>query len=195
MPRPPEFDRQQALEAALKLFWSQGYTATSLSQLLDAMAIGRSSFYAAFLDKRSLFVEVLELFARRTERLLLDEWDKSESLTAIPRFFEITLFEVPARRASRGCLMVNTILELADVDAELSQLAASHLASIEAAFSRCFAEAAAAGHYQSDQTPEELAEIVMLVNQGIRVASRKGADRPALRRSIDNSMALLGLAA
>ena len=56
MARPIEFDREQALEAALKLLWSQGYVATSLNQLLETMGIGRSSFYAAFTDKRSLFI-------------------------------------------------------------------------------------------------------------------------------------------
>ena len=48
MPRKPEFNREQAVDAALKLFWRRGYTATTLPELLQAMGIARSSFYATF---------------------------------------------------------------------------------------------------------------------------------------------------
>ena len=61
MARPPEFDRRKTLEAAMKLFWVRGYTATSLPDLLEAMGIARSSFYASFHTKRKLFTECLEL--------------------------------------------------------------------------------------------------------------------------------------
>ena len=70
MPRNLEFDRSRTLEAAMKLFWSRGYVATSLAELLDTMSIARSSFYASFGDKRSLFIECLDLFALRTLEFL-----------------------------------------------------------------------------------------------------------------------------
>lgn len=194
MARPLEFDRDEALEAALKLFWSQGYTATSLQQLLSAMNLSRSSFYASFIDKRALFVEVLELFHTRTLALLQTDWERDKSLRAIPRFFEKTLLKAPPRRSGRGCMMVNTILELADVDLELSQLAADRLSAMEACFETIFAHAMAAGEYSRERSPRELAETVMLINQGLRVASRKRVHRDVLRRNVDNSMALLGLA-
>lgn len=195
MPRPPEFERQRALDAALKLFWCQGYTATSLSQLLEAMGIGRSSFYAAFGDKRSLFVECLELFSQRTRDILLDAWEKHLSPAAIGEFFDRTLFQVPAHRAQRGCLMVNTILELADVDPALSQLADRRLGEIERSFAHCFRESQASGLYPTDRTPEDLAACVMVINQGLRVASRKRMPRAELRRTVDTALNLLGLAA
>jgi TetR/AcrR family transcriptional repressor of nem operon len=195
MPRPPEFERSHALDAALKLFWCQGYTATSLSQLLDAMGIGRGSFYAAFGDKRTLFIECLELFSRRTRDILLDAWERNRSPAAISEFFDQTLFQVPSYRAQRGCLMVNTILELADVDPALSQLADRRLGEIEQSFAHCFGEAQASGQYPTDRTPEELAACVMVINQGLRVASRKRVPRRELRHTADNVLNLLGLAA
>jgi AcrR family transcriptional regulator len=66
MARQIEFDRSLARDKALVLFWRKGYQATSLADLLAAMEIGRSSFYAAFGDKRTLFLECLDLFAART---------------------------------------------------------------------------------------------------------------------------------
>jgi len=55
--RPTEFDRNTALERAMVLFWRQGYEATSLSDLLGEMGIGRQSLYNAFGDKQALFIE------------------------------------------------------------------------------------------------------------------------------------------
>ncbi|MDX1733030.1 MAG: TetR/AcrR family transcriptional regulator [Halioglobus sp.] len=194
MARPPEFDRRDAVDAALHLFWEQGYNATSLSQLLEVMAINRSSFYAAFRDKRSLFIEVLELFARRT-RDILEQVDASDDpLGAIRHFFEVTLFEVPARRARRGCLLVNTVLESAYLDDELSRLSAERLAEMERAFERCFRRAIDAGQIDARQDPAKLAGFIMTLNQGLRVASRKMQTRRELDDILTTGLSLLPIA-
>jgi len=70
MARPLEFDRPQTVNKALVLFWRKGYQATSLADLLAAMGIRRSSFYGAFTDTCSLFVECLDLFSARTLEIL-----------------------------------------------------------------------------------------------------------------------------
>ena len=69
--------------------------------------------------------------------------------------------------------MVNTILELADVDGELSTLAARELARVEAVFEACFERAQKVGDYPAERSASDLAAYVMLMNQGLRVASRK----------------------
>ena len=61
MARQQQFEHQQALQNAMSLFWRQGYTATSLQQLLDAMGLSRSSLYASFGDKKALFIQVAAL--------------------------------------------------------------------------------------------------------------------------------------
>lgn len=193
MARPTEFDRDEALEAAMKLFWCQGYVATSLSQLLETMGIGRSSFYAAFGDKRSLFIEALELFSERMRKMLVDACEETGSLDAIGRYFYSTLLEVPGAWASRGCMMVNTILELADVDPELSVLAERKLAGVESVLEDCFEQAQQTGRYTRDRSARELAAHVMVLNQGLRVASRKRVPRSELKRNIDTALSLLGL--
>ncbi len=195
MARPTEFDRDAALLAAQKLFWCQGYGATSLNQLLQAMGIGRGSFYAAFGDKRSLFVECLDHFALRTLEMMQAAWERHRSPRAFAEFFEQTVSRVPGRRAGRGCMMVNTVLELADVDDGLNRLAASHLAGMEALFARCFDELQRSGQYPDTASPQDLAASLMIVNQGLRVASRKGASQAQLQRTVDTTLHALGLVA
>ena len=195
MARPPEFDRTKALEAAMKLFWARGYTATSLPDLLQAMGIARSSFYASFGTKRKLFTECLELFGDRT--LAIVEGDaKRLPATALPgAFFKATLLDVSQRRAKQGCMMVNTVLELADVDPLLNQLAAQKLSAIESAFALAFRQAHRKGELEATCSPKELASLVMTINFGLRVQSRQDLSQQALKPIIENSLSMLGLAA
>jgi TetR/AcrR family transcriptional repressor of nem operon len=195
MARSPEFVRTKALEAAMKLFWARGYTTTSLPDLLKAMGIARSSFYASFGTKRKLFTECLELFGDRT-LAIVDKDATKMSPTALPRaFFEATVLDISQRRAKQGCMMVNTILELADVDEELNQLASHKLSAIENAFARAFKLAQQQNQLSTAHTPEELARMVMTINLGLRVQSRANHSRPALKSMINTSLSMLGLAA
>lgn len=195
MARPLEFDRSKALEAAMKLFWARGYTATSLPELLATMGIARSSFYASFGTKRALFTECLELFGDRT--LAMIEHDAiGLPPAALPRaFFEATLLEVSPRKAKQGCMLVNTVLELDNVDPELNQLATQKLNAVENFFAAGFEQAQNDGDLDKSHSPKELASLVMTINFGLRVQSRQQLSRQALKPIIENSLSMLGLAA
>lgn len=193
MPRKPEFDREQALQNAMKLFWRRGYHASSLQDLLAATGLSRSSFYATFTDKRSLYAECLVLFGRRTQAILHRELDSQQPLSAIPAFFRHTLCNVPRERVAWGCMMVNTVLELADSDDGLQQLALDLLAQMEADFERLFAEAAALGQLESVFTPAQLAAHVMTLNQGLRVQSRQKLSPEQLEATLVTSLSLAGV--
>jgi TetR/AcrR family transcriptional repressor of nem operon len=195
MARLIEFDKDKALESAMLLFWRQGYSATSLTNLLQVMGVSRSSFYAAFTDKRSLYIDALTLFSQRTHSVLESVKEETNPSNAIRSFFEHTLFDVPEHRMRRGCMMVNTVLELADVDQGLSLLAAQKLGEIEQAFKLCFESAIRSGAFSSQQTPTELAQFVMTVNQGLRVASRKQESKQELKSILQTTIGLLGIAA
>jgi TetR/AcrR family transcriptional repressor of nem operon len=195
MSRSAEFDRTKALEAAMKLFWSRGYTATSLPDLLETMGIARSSFYASFGTKRKLFMECLELFGDRT-LAIVDKSVKNLPPLSLPRaFFEATLLDVSQRKAQQGCMMVNTVLELADVDEALNELAAKKLNAIEHSFARAFEHAQQSGELDATRSPVELANLVMIINFGLRVESRKTTSRQALKPLIENCLSMLRLAA
>lgn len=195
MPRTAEFDRDRAIDAAMRLFWVRGYSATSMAQLLDAMAIGRGSFYAAFGSKQALFSLCLQRFSDRTRRILVDARTDAGPLEAIAAFFRQTALDAPRHRVARGCMMVNSVLELADVEPALSAEAAAGLDKIEAEFAACFRDAQQRGELHSARTPEALAAAVMLINQGLRVASRTGAGRDDLQQNLNTTLGLLGIAA
>ena len=168
MARPVEFDRPQAVNRALVLFWRKGYQASSLAELLAVMGIGRSSFYAAFTDKRSFYTECLDLWAARTLELLQRARTEQPPLAALQSFFNRSFVGSREAHASWGCMLVNTVLEMAEVDDELAARASHHLNEMQRIFQACLQDAGAA-----PARARELAAMLMLFNEGIRVSSRR----------------------
>ncbi len=168
MARPIQFDRSKAVDRALVLFWRKGYQATSLADLLAAMGIGRSSFYAAFTDKRSLFLHCLDLFAQRVTELIDRARAEASPLDALQGFFERSFVGTPSARDHWGCMMVNSVIELAGVDDDLASRASHYLAALQKRFQSLLEEAGAA-----PSEAGELAALLMLINEGIRVSSRR----------------------
>src|SRR6202011_688874 len=55
-----QFDRDEVLDRAMAAFWTRGYEATSIDDLVQATGIGRGSLYGTFGDKRQLFLAALD---------------------------------------------------------------------------------------------------------------------------------------
>ena len=186
MARPIEFDVSKALDKALVLFWRKGYQATSLSDLIEAMGIGRSSFYAAFGDKRALFLECLDLFGARTKDIVMRSRSEMPPLDVLQNFLQCSYFSANSSRNQWGCMLVNTVLEMADVDAELSARASMHLATMQAVFEECLLDAGSTPGKAS-----EMAALLMLVNEGVRVSSRRKLTPQQQRAPIDAAFRLI----
>lgn len=169
MARPLEFDRPRAVNRGLALFWRKGYQATTLSELLEVMEIGRSSFYAAFTDKRSFFIQCLDLWAARTRELLDRARAEKPPVDALQEFLERGFVGLKGdAKVNWGCMLVNTVLETAGVDDDLAARASHHLGEMQRVFQACLREAGA-----SPSQAGELAAMLMLFNEGIRVSSRR----------------------
>lgn len=166
--RPIEFDRSKAVSRALALFWRKGYQATSLSDLLEAMEISRSSFYAAFVDKRTFFIECLDLWAARTLQFLQASRAQMGPVEGLQNFFERSVVAARGSKPNWGCMLVNTVLEMAGVDNELAARASSHLADMQNIFRDSLLDAGA-----TPEQAEDMAAMLMLFNEGIRVSSRR----------------------
>ena len=187
MARTLEFNQPTALNKALVLFWHKGYQAASLSDLLEAMDISRSSFYATFGDKRSLFLECLGIFGKRTKDFLLKAKSEHTPLDALRSFFENTVAEQRGQRTEWGCMMVNTVLELAGVDDDLSARASSLLADMQVEFEKCLSDAGLA-----PERAAGFASFLMQFNEGIRVSSRRKVSREQQLSDIDTAFRLIG---
>src|SRR5260370_8021932 len=116
MGRPREFDPDAALARAMEAFWAKGYEGTSLADLVAATGLNKGSLYAAFGDKRRLYLAAMERYERdgidRTVAILRDAADPSAAIAAM---FDGVIAAVE-RRDRRGCLLCNASLDPAPYD-------------------------------------------------------------------------------
>ena len=185
MARPLQFDRQKAIDAAMGVFWEQGYSASSLQQLLDAMQINRGSLYAAFSDKAGLFKEVIDNYQSRIQSivigLLSNELDPAKGIKDV---FELTLLALTEDALALGCLLVNTVNELSPIDSEIASHAAKKLDVVEQAFITACERAQTLKQMTKEITPESAGKMLMTSMIGLRVQSRRGVEISDLRQSI-----------
>ncbi len=191
MARTKEYDRDQAVESAMILFWAQGYTATSVQQLLDVMGISRSSMYSEFGNKRDLFVEVMSHYYSFSSGLIASVAQANDPVDAVREFYAIGFVRQPDKVLYRGCLLVNTILELRDVDNELSSVAAKYFDEIEKTFANCFQNCIASGTLRQDLDPEVLASFFITTIKGMRVVARQSPSEDYLRGVMETTMLVL----
>lgn len=191
MARPVEIDREQAFDAASELFWRQGYQSTSLQDLLKVTGMGRSSFYAAFQSKEALFESVVCSYGRDFTSLLEKIRAREKGLTAIRTFLDRTLIGPPDSVRCKGCLLVNSVLELEGVDERLHRLAVEYLGELDHAVIGCLEEAERAGQLRDGVDVTAVGRLLTSLIEGWRVASRAGATRQELLSQIEQFLALI----
>lgn len=128
--RPRGFDAGRALEAALAVFWRQGYEQTSLDELTAAMGISRSSFYACFHSKHAALLAAVSRYCDESfaalEALALAERDRAAAARAV-----VAAIAAPDG-GRRGCFLANCVTELAPHDPEVEALGRRQLERVEA---------------------------------------------------------------
>ena len=192
MARPREFDEAVALDAAMDCFWREGYEATSVRDLAARMGITGTSLYNAFGDKRSLFRQALQRYAERSTR---ERIARLESTLPPKQAVRAFLGEIVERSLDdldrRGCLLVNSALEIAPHDAELGAAIAARLGEIEAFFRRTVTAAQADGSVPPGRDPADLARLLLGVTLGVRVLARSNPQRELLEGTARPALALL----
>ncbi len=194
MARPREFDEAAALDAATDCFWRDGYEATSVRDLAARMGISGTSLYNAFGDKRSLFRQALQRYAERSMRERIARLERTlPPKQAIRSFLDEIVEHSLDDQHRRGCLLVNSALEIAPHDPQLGAEVAARLAEIEAFFRRAVTAAQADGSVPSDPDPADLARLLLGVTLGVRVLARADPRRELLQGVIRPALALLDL--
>jgi TetR/AcrR family transcriptional repressor of nem operon len=192
MARPRAFDNEKALDAAIECFWRRGLEATSVRDLATEMGINGPSLYNAFGDKRTLFTKALDRYAERWMRERIERSESEASPKSAIRHFLVELIERSIHdRQRRGCLIVNSALEVSPHDIELREVIASYLREIEMFFRRCLERGQQAGEIEPDIDPRETAGHFLGIVLGIRVAARSRPERALLESMARPALALL----
>ncbi|MBN9536764.1 MAG: TetR/AcrR family transcriptional regulator, partial [Alphaproteobacteria bacterium] len=181
MGRLKAFDETRALDAAVDCFWSRGYEATSIRDLADAMKIGGTSLYNAYGDKRALFARSLQRYADRSMRERIARLEASHRPKEAIRAFLAEIIDRSVKDPDRkGCLLVNSALDVAPHDAEIGKVVGGYLDELRAFFRRNIEAARAAGQVSRTIDAEDVSAHLLGVLAGIRVLARTGAKRKLL---------------
>jgi TetR/AcrR family transcriptional regulator, transcriptional repressor for nem operon len=183
VPRTKEFEPGEALDAAMQLFWRNGYAATSIRDLLDGMGIGYGSLYNTFGDKHALFLACLDRF-RELRTSWIDEVLEDSGLSGIEEVFRRTVDGLVGFEPRRGCLLANTAVELGPHDAEVAAKISRYVRHTEAVFERALIRAQEAGEIPADRDPRALARFLVNALHGLRVLARVGTDRAVLEDAV-----------
>jgi TetR/AcrR family transcriptional repressor of nem operon len=191
MARPREFDESAVLDAAIQCFWSRGYGATSVKDLIEETGLTAASLYNAYGDKRRLFRTALD---RYVESGIAGRMQRCAALPpreAIEAFFAEILSRSLSDRERKGCMLVNSALEIAPHDPEFQRIIARVFARVEKFFLDCIEAGQAAGTITHAMSADKLARHLLGVLIGVRVLARVRPERALLEGVIAPALALL----
>ncbi|WP_214318387.1 TetR/AcrR family transcriptional regulator [Nonomuraea sediminis] len=183
MARPRQFDEDRAVEAAMRAFWDAGYEATSTADLCAATGLGRSSIYNTFASKHDLFERALRHYMTGKNAELADILDGEA-----PARQKVRTLLWQAIEDARGCLVVNTLVELAPRDPVVAgMLQRDHEVRLTA-LTAAIESGIRAGEIDRGKDPRALARFVIATIGGMRVAARSGAAREELEQIAETAL-------
>lgn len=189
MGRPRTFDHPSTVAAATDQFWRRGYEATSVRDLAGAMSITGASLYNAFGDKRSLFRHCLDAYLDTYVRRRIAELNASDDpIRGIQTFFDDLV--AASLEDRRGCMLVNSAMEVAPWDSEIASLVEASLREIEDAFYRALDRIPAGPCQPCSRDIRATARLILSAVITLRVLARAGGDRDRLRSIAKSAVAL-----
>lgn len=194
MPRIAKYDRDKALEDAVRLFWERGYGGASMKQIEKALDMRPGSLYATFGSKDGLFREALDVYSARIARSMEDAQKGSpttmEGLYAYLRRLtdEITAPDSPAR----ACLVVKTLLEVTADQQELRDLVNRRLQRLEDYLADLLQQAQVKGELRPDVDSRRLARLVQAQIMGLRSLAQRDIDTDSVKNLTEDIITALG---
>lgn len=181
MARHKEFDRKQALQKAMEIFWSRGYEAASIENLTEHMGINRQSLYDTFGDKHALYLQALDHYRDVESRKLFELLERSDSVKrALRQLFDGVIERSLGGPDRRGCFMGNAMSELAGRCKETAAKTGSNMVAVEEAFYRALLRGKKEGELKHVHQPRAVARFLFSSLQGVLLTAKAAPDREIL---------------
>jgi AcrR family transcriptional regulator len=186
--RPREFDIEEALAAALRVFWEKGYEGASLTDLTDAMGITRPSLYAAFGNKEALFKRALDLYEAEKLAYVRRSLDAPTARGVAQRLLEGAIETVTGE--CPGCLGVIVSVSCGGTESPIQQDLRARAQSSKAALAERMQRAIGEGDFTLPVTADAMTQYVLAVLQGLAVQAGTGATREQLQQVANATLAI-----
>ena len=186
--RPLSFDRDAALEKAMYLFWRQGYEATSLSELTEAMGISPPSLYAAFGDKKQLFFAAIERYMDTSESSPEALRDAATAREAVEQMLRTAAIQHTQRGCPPGCFLVSGAVNLSSASQDVRDAVVRLRGKAEKALRDRIKRGIEDGELPANTDAAALAAFYVSITQGMSMQAQDGAKRERLFEIAANAM-------
>jgi TetR/AcrR family transcriptional repressor of nem operon len=184
--RPRGFDIDVAVARAMAVFWSRGYHATALPDLLRATKLSRGSLYAAFGDKHALFLRALDRYiADALARTAVDLDPRRAPAAGLRAFLAGYVERTSGPDGRRGCLLVASTMELGGRDPDVDRRIAKFFKALEISLAAAFARAQAARELADGVEPASAARLLVCCVEGLRVVGKTAPNRARSQIVVD----------
>jgi len=192
MARHKEFDRDEALHKAMEVFWSRGYEAASIQDLVRHMGINRQSLYDTFGDKHALYLQALDRYGQVEGRRLIELLERPGSVKkSLRQLFGEVVERALSDRERRGCFMGNATSELAGRCKETASRTCRNMAATEEAFYRALLRGTKEGEIKEVDDPRAVARFLYCVLQGLALMAKARQDRKVLNDVVKVTLSVL----
>jgi len=189
--RPSAYDDKEVIRKAQEVFWTKGFTAASLEDVLKAMGMGSGSFYNAFKGgKKEVFRKAI-LQRRAAFQEFKSRLQHAEHPMELIKDFFRSLAVADLETHKKGCIIVNTVVEMAALDEVLEQEAVNVLKEVEEMYTDAIAKAQKAGTMKNQTDPVVLGRYLITLWNGLNVTRRMYPDAKVLRQQIDMQLEII----
>jgi TetR/AcrR family transcriptional repressor of nem operon len=193
MARPREFDERTVVNAAMEVFWEQGYRATSVQDLVTATGLQPGSLYGAFGDKHGLLLEALDAYGQLMgERLDGVLAESSDPVDGLRRFIGMAGLDCqdPAI-GGRGCLIGNTCTELAARDETARARVEGFVTKFRLVVADALRQGQAMGTFDNDRDPDAVAMLIQASLQGVTLLAKTRPDPSIIDAAVRELVSVL----
>lgn len=190
--RPRSFDREVALDQAMRVFWSKGFAGASLSDLTSAMGIASPSLYAAFGSKEGLYREAIGHYVAVHEA---DFWGVMNAPTAresVESLLRKAAEDFSTPDSPQGCMVLQTAMEAHELSPELGASLCELRASNAQTLERRLLKGIDDGDVAPGTDARAVADFYATIHKGLSVSAKGGASRQELDSVVTSAMAAWG---
>lgn len=191
MARPQEFDTQQVLRKAMAVFWQKGFEATSLTDLMAATGLSKSSLYGSFGDKRELFLAAFDVYRQDRKRDMLNLLGVHPARDGIVSFYQSLFANLDTLAAHNGCMSVNQAVEMAPRDLKVKAMVADDFSTIHEVLTAAIKRGQQDGSVKNLSEAKDIASILVLAFPGLQLMARIGLGVEAMNKNLTILMAQL----
>ena len=184
--RPLEFEPDAVLDSAMRLFWTQGYEATSLELLEQETRLSRSSLYNTFGSKRELFERAMTRYLAFLDQQLLGPLETGQAgLADLDVFVERLGMQIDGPGMIAGCLLTNSLVEFGGHDDEIVRRGHAYVDRARKAIRAALDRATDLGEVEPESVPAR-AELLVGLVLSINLVARSGLGKKTFSALVES---------